>query len=109
MITKTCKSTVLDHETLLFQQPAKELDSGETERRGRITRQGNRVVRSLLVEVTWVGLRHNPWVRANYQRISGGKKSRKKIAVVAVGRKLLVRCWAMLRDGTPWHWQPSST
>ena len=87
----------------------KELDSGETERRGRITRQGNRVVRSLLVEVTWLGLRHNPWVRENYQRISGGKKSRKKIAVVAVGRKLLVRCWAMLRDGTPWHWQPSST
>jgi transposase len=87
----------------------KELDSGETERRGRITRQGNRVVRSLLVEVTWVGLRHNPWVRENYQRISGGKKSRKKIAVVAVGRKLLVRCWAMLRDGTPWQWQPSST
>ena len=87
----------------------KELDSGETERRGRITRQGNRVVRSLLVEVTWLGLRHNPWVRENYQRISGGKKSRKKIAVVAVGRKLLVRCWAMLRDGTPWQWQPSST
>jgi transposase len=87
----------------------KELDSGETERRGRITRQGNRIVRSLLVEVTWLGLRHNPWVRENYQRISGGKKSRKKIAVVAVGRKLLVRCWAMLRDGTPWHWQPSST
>ena len=87
----------------------KELDSGETERRGRITRQGNRVVRSLLVEVTWLALRHNPWVRENYQRISGGKKSRKKIAVVAVGRKLLVRCWAMLRDGTPWQWQPSST
>lgn len=83
----------------------KELDSGETERRGRITRQGSRLVRSLLVEVTWVGLRHNPWVRENYQRISGGKKSRKKIAVVAVGRKLLVRCWAMLRDGTPWRWE----
>jgi transposase len=56
----------------------KELDSGETERRGCITRQGNRLVRSLLVEVAWAGLRHNPWVRENYQRISGGKKSRKK-------------------------------
>jgi hypothetical protein len=22
---------------------------------------------------------------------------------VAVARKLLVRCWAMLRDGTAWH------
>lgn len=83
----------------------KELDSGETERRGRITRHGNRLVRSLLVEVAWAGLRHNPWVRENYQRISGGKKSRKKIAIVAVGRKLLVRCWAMLRDEQPWRYE----
>jgi transposase len=82
----------------------KELDSGETERRGRITRHGSRLVRSLLVEVASAGLRYNPWVRETYQRISGGKKSRKKIAIVAVGRRLLVRCWAMLRDGTSWHW-----
>jgi len=82
----------------------KELDSGETQRRGRITRQGSRLVRSLLVEVAWAGLRYNPWVRETYQRISGGKKSRKKIAIVAVGRRLLVRCWAMLRDGTSWQW-----
>ena len=81
----------------------KELDSGETVRRGRITRHGSRVVRSLLVEVAWAGLRYNPWVRQTYQRISGGKKSRKKIAIVAVGRRLLVRCWAMLRDGTRWR------
>lgn len=85
----------------------KELDSGETERRGRITRHGSRLVRSLLVEVAWAGLRHNRWVRETYQRISGGKKARKKIAIVAVGRQLLVRCWAMLRDGTPWQWQPT--
>jgi len=81
----------------------KELDSGETVRRGRITKQGSRLLRSLLVEVAWAGLRYNPWVRETYQRISGGKKSRKKIAIVAVGRRLLVRCWAMLRDGTIWR------
>ena len=81
----------------------KELDSGETQRRGRITKHGSRLVRSLLVEVAWAGLRYNPWVRETYQRISGGKKSRKKIAIVAVGRRLLVRCWAMLRDGTTWQ------
>jgi transposase len=81
----------------------KELDSGETERRGSITKHGSRLVRSLLVEVAWAGLRYNPWVRQTYQRISGGKKSRKKIAIVAVGRRLLVRCWAMLRDGTSWR------
>ena len=44
-----------------------------------------------------------------YQRLSGGKKARKKIAIVAVGRKLLVRCWAMLRDNRAWDWQPRIT
>jgi transposase len=87
----------------------KALDSGETERRGHITRQGSRVVRSLLVEVAWAGLRHNAWVRQTYQRLSGGKKARKKIAIVAVGRKLLVKCWAMLRDNRAWDWQPQIT
>lgn len=81
----------------------KQFDSGESERAGRITRHGSRLVRSLLVEVAWAGLRYNPWVRQTYQRISGGKKSRKKIAIVAVARRLLVRCWAMLRDGTSWR------
>jgi transposase len=84
-------------------------DSGESERRGHITRAGNRLVRSLLVEVAWAGLRHNAWVRQTYQRLCGGKKARKKIAIVAVGRKLLVRCWAMLRDNRAWDWQPQIT
>jgi transposase len=87
----------------------KALDSGETERRGHITRQGSRLVRSLLVEVAWAGLRHNAWVRQTYQRLSGGQKGRKKIAIVAVGRKLLVKCWAMLRDNRAWDWQPQIT
>ena len=87
----------------------KAFDSGESERRGHITRQGSRLVRSLLVEVAWVGLRHNAWMRQTYQRLSGGKKARKKIAIVAVGRKLLVRCWAMLRDNRAWDWQPQIT
>jgi transposase len=81
----------------------KELDSGETRRRGRITKHGSRLVRSLLVEVAWAGLRYNSWVRDTFQRLTGGKKSRRKIAIVAVGRRLLVRCWAMLRDGTSWR------
>jgi len=87
----------------------KAFDSGESERRGHITRQGSGLVRSLLVEVAWAGLRHNAWMRQTYQRLSGGKKARRKIAIVAVGRKLLVRCWAMLRDNRAWDWQPQIT
>ena len=86
----------------------KRYESGEMERSGHITRQGSRLVRSLLVEVAWAGLRHNGWVRETYKRLSNnGKKARKKIAIVAVGRKLLVRCWAMLRDQRAWAWQPT--
>ena len=87
----------------------KAFDSGESERRGHITRQGSGLVRSLLVEVAWAGLRHNAWMRQTYQRLSGGKKARRKVAIVAVGRKLLVRCWAMLRDNRAWDWQTQIT
>ena len=30
-------------------------------------------------------------------------KSRKKIAIVALARRLLVKLWAMLRTNTPWR------
>ena len=35
--------------------------------------------------------------------VSRGMKQRKKIAIVALARKLLVRLWAMLRDGSNWR------
>ena len=59
-------------------------------------------MRQMLVEVSWLALRYNPHLREVYQRVHRGHKSRKKIAIVAVARKLLTYCWAMLRDGTTW-------
>jgi transposase len=76
--------------------------SGECDRRGRITRRGPALLRKLLVECAWVMLRYNSWARAVYARLSQGK-ARKKQAIVALARKLLVRCWAMLRDGAAWR------
>lgn len=81
----------------------KQIQSGESNRLGRITRAGDRVLRSLLVEVSWVGLRYNSWMRGVYERTRRNSKTRKKIAIVAVARKLLIRCWAMMRDGTAWQ------
>ena len=81
----------------------RQYQSGDSNRVGRISGQGNKVLRSLLVEVSWLGLRHNEWMRRTYQRILRGSNSRKKIAITAVARKLLIRCWAMLRDGTTWR------
>jgi transposase len=81
----------------------RQYQSGSTDRQGRISGQGNKLLRALLVEVSWLGLRHNEWMRKTYQRLLRGSPSRKKIAITAVARKLLVRCWAMLRDGQPWR------
>jgi len=80
----------------------KQWQSGETDRLGHITRQGSGVLRSLLVEASWAGLRYNPWLREIYERVKRGSKARRKIAIIAVARRLLICCWAMLRDGTRW-------
>ena len=85
----------------------RQIQSGESNRLGRITHQGNRLLRSLLVEISWGGLRYNSWMRAVYERVRRGSQARKKIAIVAVARRLLIRCWAMLRDGTTWNPQPA--
>ena len=84
----------------------KQYESGQMSRSGRITKQGNSLVRNLLVEVSWLALRYNPWVRQTYQLIRRGSKSRRHIAIVAVARRLVVRAWAMLRDETPWKSPP---
>lgn len=42
-----------------------------------------------------------------YESVRRGSAARKKIAIVAVARRLLVVCWAMLRDGTTWR-EPKS-
>ena len=77
--------------------------SGETDRSGRINKAGCRKLRKLLVEIAWGMLRHNPHGRDVFNRISKGQKTRRKLAAVALGRKVLCWCWAMLRDGSEWH------
>jgi transposase len=81
----------------------RQYQSTDTDHRGRITKRGPRTLRKLLVECAWCMLRYNGWARAVYQRLTHGGKTRKKQAIVALARKLLVRCWAMLRDGAVWH------
>ena len=81
----------------------RQYQSGDMDHQGKISGQGNKVLRSLLVEISWLGLRRNKWMNETYHRILRGSESRKKIAITAVARKLLVRCWAMLRDGQPWR------
>jgi transposase len=86
----------------------RQYQSGETDRKGRITRRGPGVLRKLPVECAWAMLRYNAWARATYARLTRGGGTRKKPAVVALARKLLlVRCWAMLRDNADWRADPA--
>ena len=77
--------------------------SGSMDRQGRISGAGHGLLRSLLVEVSWLGRRYNAWMKGVYERALRGTGSRKKVAIVALARRLLVVCWAMLRDGTRWR------
>jgi transposase len=84
----------------------RQYQSGASDRKGRITRRGPGVLRKLLVECAWAALRYNPWARATYARLTRGGATRRKPAIVALARRLLVRLWAMLRDGRPWRPEP---
>jgi len=81
----------------------RQFESGQMSRQGRITKRGNGLLRHMLVEAAWQSVRYNPEMRAVYERIRGGSKTRRKIAIVAVARRLLVTAWAMLRDESSWR------
>jgi len=76
----------------------RQYQSGQMERQGRTSGQGNKLLRNLLVEICWMSLRVNPWARETYKRLLRGTPTRKKIAITALARQLLVKCWIMLRD-----------
>ena len=84
--------------------PGEKTTGGPSKRRlGSITKQGNTHVRALLIQSAWSILRlrrsQDPLRRwADHIAKTRGKK----IAVVALARKLAGVLWAMLRDGTPY-------
>jgi transposase len=72
-------------------------------RLGHITGRGPALLRSLLVESAWVVWRHNPWAQALVEKVSRGGRGRRKLAIVALARKLLIILWAMLRTNQPFR------
>lgn len=82
--------------------------SGEMDRNGRISKAGCGKLRKLLLEIAWGMLQHNPHGQSVFVRISKGQKTRRKQAAVALARRILCWCWAMLRDGTDWR-DPGAT
>ena len=76
-------------------------DSG-TLRGARAIRGGRSQVRAKLFMAAWVGRRHNPVLRAAYERLIAAGKPR-KVALVACMRKLLTILNAIVRTRAPWQ------
>jgi transposase len=73
-----------------------EHSSAESRRYGTISKAGSRLLRFLLGEAAQIAVRTDDQLRAFYKRLVARRGKAK--AVVAVARKLLVRCFIMLRD-----------
>jgi transposase len=76
--------------------------SGSIEREQGISKAGNPRLRTLTVQLAWLWLRHQPqsalarWFHAQGLR---GRKTRRKSAIVALARKLLVALWKYVTHG----------
>ena len=76
--------------------------SGETAREQGISKAGNRRLRHAMVELAWFWLRHQPgsalsqWFQ---QRVGQARGRVRRIAIVALARKLLVALWRYVRQG----------
>jgi len=81
----------------------KQIESGTMSRHGHITRRGPSLLRSMLTEAAWMVWRHNAWAKLWVQKISHGSRARRKIAIVALARKLLTMLWAMLKTNQPFR------
>lgn len=77
-------------------------DSGSTHRDQGISKAGNPRVRSLAVELAWLWLRFQPdselsrWFRA---RVGSMKGRIRRIAIVALARKLMIALWRYVTTG----------
>ncbi|WP_051974576.1 IS110 family transposase [Cupriavidus necator] len=79
-------------------------DSGQSRVDQGISKQGNRRVRSLLIEMAWLWLRYQPgsaMAQWYVQRTQGNSQNKrgKRIAIVAVARRLVIALWRYLTHG----------
>jgi transposase len=67
-----------------------------------ISKAGNPKARTIMIELAWLWLRHQPnsplsiWFR---ERVGTAKGRIRRIAIVAMARKLLITLWRYLETG----------
>ncbi len=75
--------------------------SGKLDTEQGISKAGNARLRRTMVQVTWLWLRNQPGSALStwYRERVGDKRGRiRRIAIVALARKLLVTPWTMLQE-----------
>ena len=82
----------------------REHSSGGRQKLGAISKQGNTMMRTLLVEAAQNAARLDQELRRDYQRLKARKHS--ALAKVMVARKLAVRMYWMLRENKPYTPRP---
>ena len=82
----------------------RERSSGGRQKLGSISKQGNTMMRTLLVEAAQTAARCDEELRRDYSRLKARKHS--GLAKVMVARKLAVRMYWMLRENKPYAPRP---
>jgi len=77
----------------------RESSSGGKQRLGSISKQGNSMLRFLLVEAAQTAARFDPELQRDYQRLKFRRGP--GVAKVAIARKLAVRLYWKLREAAP--------
>ena len=81
-----------------------EFSSGDTIRKGRITRQGNKRVRYILNQAAWRAIKKDRDLNEFFEGLH--PRTGKKKAIVAVARKLIGRIRAAFKTGKPYQINP---
>ena len=71
--------------------------SNDTDHRGRITKRGNKLVRTTLVQCTLIAIRYSGYLNSHYRRIKDRRGAGK--AIIATARKLLKIIFDTLTNG----------
>ena len=74
-------------------------ESANTRRLGSISKKGPSMVRWYLTEGCWRTIQKSPSLAAFFKRVQHGQAGRKKVALIAVVRKVLTILYAMLKTG----------
>jgi len=77
-----------------------EYSTGQYVRQGRITRCGNKRVRTCAVEACWILITRDPLMRRKYDRLKRMKGAKR--AIIAIARNLMVKIRRILLNNEPY-------